>query len=811
VQDRFLSRVTAQEEGSCATINVDFNVPVRYASHFPETGGRELRIRVTPLNSGGGSLSAGRSAENVRPPDSAIAGVQQISYDAADPAGPTLVLQFDHDAMWTVQADKNVSRIVVKVSRGAGCDPAGAVNASRASNIVMAVTRTVPLALDATGNYAINLASNKGTEVTPGSIIQLDAFNRFAAYAYSSEENGVTWARLRLGMFSTRADAEKVLQEVQAQYPDAWVARIDRSERERVYQSWLAVRAGATAQAPALAADPDADKLLTDLKAKLAAGDNPEAIRLAGIILGRPESTATPDAQELLGLARERNGQLAHAKAEYEIFLQKYPTSPAAPRVRQRLAALVGEPAQTTGQQTATKTPGSKQQAPVRWEASGSLSALYQIDESGFIFKDVPIVGGPEVNPDPIQQNQTNLNEMLYGADINMSLGNDRTEALFRFSGIYRDDFRTISPRDEGAVSALYFDFSDREWNSSLRLGRQTRNTGGVFGRFDGALGSVQFGDRIKVNAVSGFPVQSSRDLKVNTDRVLYGASVDYAAVLDHLDTTFYYLDQMYGGLIDRQAAGFEFRYFDASRTAYGIFDYDVHYGTMNLGLLNGTWRFKDESSVTLALDYRRSPLLTTQNAVFGQGVIDPNDLRSTYTKETIYKLATDRTAYARSASLSWSRPLMDKLQFNLDVIATNVSSTKASAGIEAQPATGTEYYYSGQLVASDVFQEGAIVIAGIRYADLQLSNQYTAQLNTRYPIMQDLRLNTKLRIDYRERKNGSSNETSARGSFALTYNWGRMTHFDFELGVQYTDAKNTLVLTTEKGLFGSLGLRRDF
>jgi len=812
VQDRFLSRVTAQEDGACARVSVEFNVPVRYTSHFPEQRGRELRIAVQPLNFNRSSLSTGPATESVRPPKSDIAGIQQIAYDVADPSGPTLVLQFDHEASWTVASDNNVSRIIVSVSRGTrdGCVPASAAAAGAAADIILSVTRTIPETIDPNGNYSINLSSNQGSGLAPSSIKQLDVFRRYVAYAYSSEENGVTWARLRLGMFATRADAEKVLADVLAQYPEAWITRLDRSERDRVYQAWLAARGQAGAQqATALPVNPEADALLEQLREKLAAGDNQEAIRLAERIRGLPENAASPEAQELLGLARERNGQLAHAKAEYEAFLQKYPTHENAQRVRQRLATLLGEEQAPLPAEQAQ--PGKKQPAPVHGEISGSLSALYQHDESGFVFQDVPVVGGSEVNPDPIEENRTNLDEMLYGADLNLSVGNDRTEALLRFSGIYRDDFRADAPRDEGAISALYFDISDREWGSSLRLGRQTRNTGGVFGRFDGGLVGFQANDRLKLSAVAGSPVQSSRDLEINTDRIFYGGSVDFALVPDRLDTSLYYIDQSYGDLIDRKAAGFEFRYFDADHTAYGVFDYDVHYGQMNLALLNGMVRFKDDSSISLAVDYRRAPLLTTQNAVIGQGVADPNDLLATFTEREIYRLAEDRTAFSRSASLSYSRPLAEKLQLNFDVIATNVSSTKASAGVDAQPPTGTELYWSGQLVASDVFKEGAILIAGLRYADLTNNEQLTAQLNGRYPITRNFRLNTKLRVDQRTSKVGLSDEVSARGSLALSYNFDRMTHFDLEVGGQYSDQKNPLVTTKETGVFFSLGLRRDF
>jgi len=812
VQDRFLSRVTAQEEGGCARVNVEFNVPVRLTSHFPELSGRELRIRVQPINFNRSSLSAGLAAESVRPPKSDVAGIQQITYDVKDPSGPTLVLQFDHDARWTVESDKNVSRIIINVSSGPkdGCVPAGRPTIAASADIILSVTRTIPEKLDASGNYSINLSSNRGSSVAADSVKQLDVFKRYVAYAYSSEENGVTWARLRLGMFATRADAEKVLAEVQGQYPDAWVTRLDRSERERVYQAWLSARGqSAPQQAATLPLSPEAESMLAQLRERLAAGDNAEAVRLAERIQGLPENAASPEAQELLGLARERNGQLAHAKAEYEAFLQRYPTHENAARVRQRLATLLGEEQEPLPAQSSQT--GKKPPAPVHGEISGSLSALYQRDESGFVFQDVPVVGGSQVNPDPIEENRTNLDEMLYGADLNLSVGNDRTEALLRFSGIYRDDFRADTPRDEGAISALYFDVSDREWGSSLRVGRQTRNTGGVFGRFDGGLVSFQATDRLKLSAVGGSPVQSSRDLEIKTDRIFYGGSIDFSLVPDRLDTALYYIDQSYGDLIDRRAAGFEFRYFDADHSAYGVFDYDVHYGQMNLALLNGMVKFKDESSISVAVDYRRSPLLTTQNAIIGQGVEDPNDLLATFTEREIYRLAEDRTAFSRSASLSYSRPLTEKLQFNIDVIATNVSSTKTSAGVDAQPPTGTEFYWSGQLVASDVFKEGAILIAGLRYADLTNNEQLTAQLNGRYPITRDLRLNTKLRVDQRNSRDGLSDELSARGSLALSYNLGRLTHFDLEVGGQYADQKNTLVTTKETGVFFSIGLRRDF
>ena len=70
------------------------------------------------------------------------------------------------------------------------------------------------------------------------------------------------------------------------------------------------------------------------------AHDYPTAIALLTKLQRQPEYPDRARAQELLGLARERAGQLAHAKAEYEEYLRRYPQGEAAERVAFRLRIL---------------------------------------------------------------------------------------------------------------------------------------------------------------------------------------------------------------------------------------------------------------------------------------------------------------------------------------------------------------------------------------------------------------------------------------------------------------------------------------
>jgi hypothetical protein len=94
-------------------------------------------------------------------------------------------------------------------------------------------------------------------------------------------------------------------------------------------------------EAPAPAArDERAEKLVEEGRRALTQGEFARAALIFQGVLDRPESDQTPTALELLGLARERVGQLAHAVASYEEYLRRYPDGEGATRVRQRLDAL---------------------------------------------------------------------------------------------------------------------------------------------------------------------------------------------------------------------------------------------------------------------------------------------------------------------------------------------------------------------------------------------------------------------------------------------------------------------------------------
>lgn len=109
VSDRVLSDVSAQSVGTCATVSIAFNVRVQILSFFPQTGGRELHIRVKPLD--GTSLSR----ESLRAP-TGVPALRSIQYEGDNASGPVLSLFFNRDVRFDVAAGKTPQTVIVTVS-----------------------------------------------------------------------------------------------------------------------------------------------------------------------------------------------------------------------------------------------------------------------------------------------------------------------------------------------------------------------------------------------------------------------------------------------------------------------------------------------------------------------------------------------------------------------------------------------------------------------------------------------------------------------------------------------------------------------
>ncbi len=818
VSDRVLSDVDVENVGDCSTLTVNFNIRVQFLGYFPTESGRELHIRVLPLDPG---TTTSLRREALRPPTSVIE-LRTIDFEGDNPAGPVLSLFFTKDMRFEVSPARDPRSLVIRLAQpGSGplCKSENATDVPSQSSSTIEGQRqfAVPAGL-----YVVNLAT------TPGAPVALTGAQRAAVgegvvYETLSDRDARVLHRLRLGFFSSRAEAESAREKLAALFPDAFVISVSAEERaqgvlKRIGGS-LATPSAPAETATAAQAD-EAAAFVVQAQEALTEQDYDRAIQLLTNALQLPESPSMPRALELLGLLRERKGQEAQARAEYEEYLRRYPEGEATDRVRQRLSALGGTPAQTQVLRDASSRSGAGNWA---WGLRGSVSQFYFRDASKTKLVDA---ARPQLDPDI--DNSVNLDQLLSAGDVTISGGNDQRQIELRASGAYTANFRS-GGRDIKSVTALYLDYADTPLGLHTRLGRQTRNSAGVLGRFDGALASVSVSDKVAISAVGGFPVLRSRQTFVLTERPFYGASVAVGGKRSPFSGTVYWFDQRAaGGFIDRQSVGLETRLLLPRFNAFTIIDYDVHLSELNLGLATLNYTFPDTANLSVTLDYRQSPLLTTTNALSGQiftdtllPVPDLKGLRPFFTDDEIYQLASDRTYVAKSLTLSYSRPIVDHLQANVDFTMTNTGGTPgtlASSGTQevmSIPATGTELFYGAQMIGTGLFWDNDIYILSGRYSDTQRNISYSADFNARIPLMSNFRLSPRLRYGRRDSKLIDSTFRQLQPTLRMDYYPMRNIEIEVEVGANFThqtDTVNNLTSTfDESGLVFSLGYRIDF
>lgn len=822
VEDRALSDVKVDHVGACTVLSINFNIRVQVLSSFPQGGGRELHVRVRPLD----DAQANAVREALRTPTT-VPELRSIEYEADNPSGPVLSLFFTRDMRFDVAAGSQPQTVTVRVSEpgstGSCLAPAAAAPAPTAAPEAPPAPARPAIAIPA-GLYTINLQSSPGDSGGITDAQRLALADRMV-YETQYEREGQHWHRLRLGFFPTREAAEAERLRLSTQFPGSWVVKVTAEERAQGVANRLETGVAAVSQAPAptgAAASPadlaETASLTASAEEAIRGGDNDRAVQLLTNALAKPENENTPRALELLGLTRERKGQLAHARAEYQEYLRRYPAGEAADRVRQRLAAIEAPGA---GQASPELRPASgkvRSATAWKWGARGSWSEFYYRDQSSTKFIDASRPPTDQTDVD----NSVNLNQLLSSADITISGGNDRQQLQLRAAGAYTADFRP-NGKDIKSLTALYLDYTNTAMGFSTRIGRQTRNSSGVLGRFDGALVSWQARRKMRLNVVGGFPVLSSRQMYILRDRFFYGVSADFGGRRDAFQATAYWFDQhAKGGFVDRRSVGVEARLLKPRFNAFTIVDYDVKYNRLNLGLLTLNYTLPDTSNISVTADYRQSPLLTTSNALIGQ--VDPvsmepitslRGLKPFFTDDQIYQLARDRTLVTKSMTVTYSRPIMKKLQASVDFTLTDTGGTPASGGVPEMPATGKEYYYGAQLVGSGLFWQNDIYILSGRYSDAQRSRSYTFDFNARVPITNSFRLSPRLRYGLRSDKFIDSKFHQFQPTLRLNYYPMHHSEIEVEMGANFSSQRTTIggVLNTTKetGYVASVGFRVDF
>lgn len=635
-----------------------------------------------------------------------------------------------------------------------------------------------------------------------------------AFYISELKIDGRTWYQYRLGFFVDEAVARQKLAALRGEFPLARMIRVTSDEKEDAtarVRSFFAVAPAATNAKPLarLKAVPE-DKMKTLMKkGSTALSDKryARAIKVFTQLLRYPESQYSMDSQEFLGFAYELNGNVAEARREYDRYLSLYPESSGANRVRQRLASLL-----TAREDPRKSLRGRRARTrQEQWQNFGSFSQFYRRDESR------------------LNDNDTTEDLSLLSSDVSVSSRYRGEEYLMssRFIGGHDLDFTGVENESSSSISSLYFDITNLDADFYGIIGRQSVSKDGILGRMDGAIVSYKLNDYVKLNASMGFVVEDTRK-SANKDKFFTGISADLGTFSNAWDFNVYYIQQKDGSLMGRQAVGSEVRYFHPRRTLFALVDYDIMFKELNTILAIGNWQFENRIQLNATIDIRKSPFLTTSNAISGSGVLTTNDLLSNGLSESdIRARALSQTATSRTFTLGVNAPLSDKYQISADITQTSFSDVVIGASVvppvneqTVQPATGKEYLYNFQLIGNSVFVTSDSSIVGLRLGDTDRGKLTSLNFNLRFPVSRNWRLNPRLRIDRRSNTDvttgaPTTDQNIIAYALRVDYRLKRNINFEFDIGQEQTDTSDTsgtgAATEERRGLFLSMGYRYDF
>jgi len=494
-----------------------------------------------------------------------------------------------------------------------------------------------------------------------------------------------------------------------------------------------------------------------------------------------PPNEYSQSAQEWVGVARERAGQINKAKVEYELYLTLYPTGKGMSVVRQRLANLSGK----RGEKVKMGDEGDKNKPKqaARLTTYGGITTRYYWGSStvdtSFIFNNV-------------QTSDSNTN-------VDQSALVTNVDATARYTTAEYDNrlvFRNVVTQDfinHGAnfsrIHSAYADVKARKSGYSLRAGRQSPSQSGVLGRFDGISGEYEFS--------GGFAFMEGLRIKAST-----GVVTDYsndeqpkfkAASWEKGMFSGYYVSQELEGFLDRRAVGGEFRYYDKGRSAYVLIDYDIYFRELNTILLSGSQDIGNGTTVNVLLDHRRAPTLSVRSALTGAPIASIALLRQSMTAEELRDLAKRRTRTSNFAQLGVNRKLTDKWQVGGELKLSSISALAESGAtntpqghVNAIEETGIESNTTVRAVGNSLLKRNDVLSSSITYLSGKTRDAYSIYAFYQMQVTDRWVWNlSMMRYIQEDSVNGKLTRTSPM--FRASYRFSDRLTADADVGVDYT------------------------
>lgn len=528
------------------------------------------------------------------------------------------------------------------------------------------------------------------------------------------------------------------------------------------------------------------DQMMAKARQAITFGNNKGAIEILRKIIRIPDHQHTREANEMLGLALERDGQIPRAKFEYKKYLKRFPEGEGATRVKQRLAALREQRVQPKRKLRRTKKVETRRDKIVTFGRLTQSYSEYYVDRE--------LEGLAEELEQELQQRLLSTN-----FSVKSRYRGDNRTIFGVFNGHHTYDFlagtegREDDDKSDADVRRMYVELDDQEYDVAGKVGRQSSRNGGVFGTFDGLVAGYRVTPRWLVSAMAGKPViRTYTDVDLY-EKSFYGVKADVTTENKELSSNMFFVRQDVDGILDRQAIGGDIRYAKKGLSIFGLVDYDLAYGDLSLFNLRIGWNYTKANKLNFS--FNRRHLLMTSRALEGMSVTTIEELLDYLPEDEIRDIAEERTREDDTLTIGNSYQINKDQQLNADV--TILRSSGSPGGVDpielanGDPdptiypveATGNQYIYSLQWISSNTFIERDLYVVGIRRSDFTRYTENSMFINARVPFTTQWRPGFRLNVSNRDSESFGK-RTTVSPQVKLNYRLNKSWSFDADLGV---------------------------
>lgn len=521
------------------------------------------------------------------------------------------------------------------------------------------------------------------------------------------------------------------------------------------------------------------------------------AIEALNRLLNLPPNQQSQAAQELIGEAREKNGEFDKARVEYELYLKLYPDAADAAKVKGRLAQLP-----QAGAKPAFRA-AQKRPIDEKMMVYGGISQDYY---KGMSHTDTTTADINGITTASLTS--TDQSMLVSSLDVTGRKRTENTDTRFVVRDVYNANFLK-GQKSDNRLNSAYVEQGARDHSYLYRLGRQTGASGGVPARFDGVWLGYSPTSTWRINGVVGSPVDfygSGAERKT-----FAGMSVDLTRLPEQWSGSGYVIQQKVAGIVDRRAVGMETHYFDAQRNYMGLLDYDTLFKAVNYATLQGNWTTGAGGNYNLLMDHRKSPPLQITNALMGQALQSIAALlQSGVSADTLRADAQALSATSNLFLVGMTQPYSAHWRLGGDFRIANTSGTGTSGTVAAAPGSGNSYMYTVQAIANSLFLENDLNVISASYVDDPKFEGRSLLFNRVETLRKYWRLDMSLQL-YNQSDHLGVHQTRITPSLRLSYHLNDAVSLEGEGGLENTHTYSSTQDDMTRRRYFYVGYRWDF